>query len=75
MRNTRAETAALTLCDQIPVSRNSTITVTEEELSGGELNRENGTVTWNLRLAPGEQRVLVLRYHVKSPKGRYLAVE
>ena len=75
VRNTRAETAALTLCDQIPVSRNSTITVTEEELSGGELNRENGTVTWNLRLAPGEQRVLVLRYHVKSPKGRYLAVE
>lgn len=75
VRNTRPEPVELALYDQIPVSRNSTITVTEEELSGGELNRENGTVVWNLRLAPGEQRNLVLRYHVKSPKGRYLAVE
>lgn len=75
VRNTRVVPVALTLCDQIPVSRNNTILVTEEELSGGELDRVNGTVTWNLRLAPGEQRTLVLRYHVKSPKGSYLAVE
>ena len=63
------------LTDQLPVSRNSSITVTEEELSGGTLDKENGTGIWRLELKPGEQRELKLRYAVKYPKGRSLAIE
>lgn len=75
VRNTRREPVVLTLYDQIPVSRNSTIAVTEEELSGGSLDRTTGIVSWPLQLGPGEQRELQLRYSVKYPKGRYLTVE
>ena len=75
VKNTRQEAVALMLQDQIPVSQNSNINVSVEELSGGELNRERGFVTWNLQLQPGEQRELILQYRVKYPKSRRLVVE
>ena len=75
VRNTRTEPVVLMLTDQLPVSRNNAITVTEEELSGGTLDKESGTVIWRLELKPGEQRELKLRYAVKYPKGRSLAIE
>lgn len=75
VRNTRTEPVVLMLTDQLPVSRNSSITVTEEELSGGTLDKETGTVTWRLELKPGEQRELKLRYAVKYPKSRSLNIE
>ena len=75
VRNTRPEPVVLTLADQLPVSRNSTIAVSAEELSGGKLDKESGIVTWRLELKPGEQRELRLRYAVKYPKGRSLTIE
>ena len=75
VRNTRSEPVVLTLADQLPVSRNSAITVTAEELSGGQLDKESGIVTWKMELRPGEQRELRLRYAVKYPKGRALVIE
>ena len=65
VRNTRPEPVVLTLADQLPVSRNSAIAVSAEELSGGQLDKESGIVTWRLELKPGEQRELRLRYAVK----------
>ena len=75
VKNTRKETVSLLLQDQIPVSRNSDISVTTEELSGGTLNKEQGIVNWQLQLQPGEQRELILQYKVKYPKSRKLIVE
>lgn len=75
IRNTRTEPVVLTLADQLPVSRNSAINVTAEELSGGQLDKESGIVTWKMELKPGEQRELRLRYAVKYPKGRMLVIE
>lgn len=75
VKNTRKETVSLLLQDQIPVSRNSDISVTMEELSGGTLNKEKGIVSWQLQLQPGEQRELILQYKVKYPKSRKLIIE
>lgn len=75
VKNTRAESVNLTLYDQIPVSRNGSITVSPEELSGGALDEAKGIVTWQMTLRPGEQRELSLRYKVKYPKGKKLVVE
>ena len=63
------------LKDQIPVSQNSGITVTTEELSGGHLDKEKGTITWLLHLNPNEQKELLVQYRVKYPKNRRLVVE
>lgn len=75
VKNTRDEAVSLTLKDQIPVSQNSGITVTTEELSGGTLDKEKGFITWPLSLMPNEQKELIVQYRVKYPKNRKLVVE
>lgn len=75
VKNTRNEAVTIMLKDQIPVSQNSGITVTTEELSGGSLDKEKGIITWPLNLAPNEQKELMVQYRVKYPKNRKLVVE
>ena len=75
LKNTRDEAIQLTLKDQIPVSQNSGITVTADELSGGSLDKENGILTWLIQLLPNEQKELLVQYRVKYPKNRRLVVE
>ncbi len=75
VRNNRSQAVDLTLYDQLPVSANSSIVVTAEEVSGGKADSDTGIVTWSLTLQPGEQRDLTLRYKVKYPKDRRLIVE
>lgn len=75
VKNSRKEAVSLTLRDQIPVSENSNITVTTEELSGGKLNDSTGIVEWQLQLQPNEQREYIVAYKVKYPKSRWLNVE
>ena len=75
VKNTRRETVNITVFDQTPVSRNTAIEVTVEELSGGIRDKETGIVTWPLQLQAGEQRELVLQYKVKYPKSRRLNIE
>jgi hypothetical protein len=75
VKNSRKEKVSLTLQDQIPVSENSNITVTTEELSGGLLDKSTGIVVWQLELQPNEQREFIVQYRVKYPKSRRLVVE
>ena len=75
VKNSRKEAVSLTLQDQIPVSENSDITVTTEELSGGQLDKSTGIVVWQLQLQPNEQREFIVQYRVKYPKSRRLIVE
>ncbi|MBR5749420.1 MAG: DUF4139 domain-containing protein [Prevotella sp.] len=75
VKNSRQEAVSLILQDQIPVSENSNITVTTEELSGGQLDKATGIVVWQLQLQPNEQREFIVQYRVKYPKSRNLVVE
>ncbi|MCR5076536.1 MAG: mucoidy inhibitor MuiA family protein [Prevotella sp.] len=75
IRNSRNERVSLRVYDQIPVSRNSDITVTPTELGNGEYDSKTGEVMWTLSLAPGEQKVISLAYQVKYPRSRSLDVE
>ncbi|MCR4602249.1 MAG: mucoidy inhibitor MuiA family protein [Prevotella sp.] len=75
VKNTRNENITMTLKDQIPVSQNSDITVTTEELSGGSLDKETGFVTWLISLVPNEQKEIIVHYRVKYPKSRRLTIE
>lgn len=75
LRNTRTEPVELVLTDQLPISRNNSITITEEKLDGGTIDPNSGIVTWHLDLKPGAQRDLRLRYAVKYPKNQELHIE
>ncbi|MBO6011942.1 MAG: DUF4139 domain-containing protein [Bacteroidales bacterium] len=75
IRNSRSEKVTLKVFDQIPVSQNSEITVSVLNLSGGELNKETGIVTWTLTLEPDQTRQLNLSYQVKFPKNKSIVIE
>lgn len=74
IENTQNQSATIQVQDQLPVSRDNSIEVTAEELSGGKLN-DKGIVTWVINLQPNEKRELLLQYKVKSPKSNRLIVE
>ena len=75
LKNNKSQAVTLQVKDQIPVSVNSSIEVTSEELSGGSLDPVTGIVTWEITLAPGAQQKLTLRYEVKYPKSERIILD
>jgi hypothetical protein len=75
VKNNRQESVNITVFDQAPISRNTSIEVSMEELSDGQFDKKTGIIKWPLQLQPGEQRDLILQYKVKYPKNRRLNIE
>ena len=75
VKNNRKESVNITVFDQAPISRNTSIEVIMEELSDGQFDKKTGIIKWPLQLKPGEQRDLILQYKVKYPKNRRLNIE
>ncbi len=75
VKNNRQESVNITVFDQAPISRNTSIEVSMEELSDGQFDKQTGIIKWPLQLQPGEQRDLILQYKVKYPKNRCLIIE
>ena len=75
LKNNKSQAVTLQVKDQIPISVNSSIEVTSEELSGGTLDPVTGIVTWEITLAPGGQQKLTLRYEVKYPKAERIILD
>lgn len=75
LKNNKSQAVTLVLKDQIPVSVNSSITVTAGELSGGNLDTQTGIVTWEITLPPGAQQKLALQYEVKYPKSERIILD
>ena len=75
VKNNRQESVNITVFDQAPISRNTSIEVSMEELSDGQFDKQTGIIKWPLQLQPGEQRDLILQYKVKYPKSRRLNIE
>jgi len=69
VRNNRDKVISLVMEDQLPISSKGDIEVTMLEISGATLEKNTGKLTWNLTLAPGESRTIVVGYSIKSPKG------
>lgn len=68
VRNTRSENISIVLEDQIPMTRNSDIKISTDELSKGNYSEDTGMINWKLDLKPGETRKIRLGYTVKFPK-------
>ena len=75
VKNNRQESVNITVFDQAPIPRNTSIEVIMEELSDGQFDKKTGIIKWPLQLKPGEQRDLILQYKVKYPKNRRLTIE
>ena len=72
IHNAKSREISILVEDQIPVSRNTDVQVETEELSGGQLNPENGFIRWNKQVGPGDITQMELKYTVRFPKGSRL---
>jgi len=73
VKNNKKETVTLMLKDQYPLSQTKEIEVNLKDDHGGEVNDEIGTISWKLKLAPGESRKVRFTYSVTYPKDKKLS--
>ncbi len=75
VRNNKKENILIEITDQVPVSQNKDIVVEIQELSGGNLDKDKGFVSWMIELEPGKSKNMVLTYSVRYPKDKRVVVE
>lgn len=68
VRNNRDVPVSIKVYDQIPISKNSDISVIVDEISEGIKDDESGEVYWNLNLQPEQVIGKDIGYSVKYPK-------
>lgn len=70
IKSLKQKAITLWMEDQLPVSQEKDIEVKPLELSGGELEKETGKITWRSEIKGGEQIKRRLSYSVKHPKDK-----
>ncbi|MFM9986180.1 MAG: DUF4139 domain-containing protein [Flavobacteriales bacterium] len=73
IQNNKKQSVELIVEDQIPISQNGEVEVEMEEISGAELNKDTGKLTWKVTLAPGETVKKQIRFNVKYPKKKFIS--
>ncbi len=70
VRNTKAEVVKISVEDQVPISQNSQIEVTVNDVGGAKYNKDTGKLVWEMSLQPNETKKVVYKFEVKYPKDR-----
>ncbi|MFM9839327.1 MAG: DUF4139 domain-containing protein [Cyclobacteriaceae bacterium] len=73
VRNTKAENIKIIVEDQVPVSQNTQIEVSLQDMGGAKYDKNKGKLVWELELKPNETRKLVYKYEVKYPKDKQVS--
>lgn len=71
VKNNKDFTVDVTVEDQIPVSTHSDVKVNLIESSQAKVNEKTGRLTWEVKLAPGEKKVINLQYEVSVKNSNY----
>lgn len=74
-KNNREIPIRLNLFDQVPISQDSDISVTINEISSAEYNETSGKLTWLLNLNPGETKSCEISFTIKYPKDKVISVK
>ena len=72
IRNTNNVAINIEVVDQVPISQESDIEVTVNDISKASKDDLSGKLTWNLTIQPAETQKLVLDFSVKFPRNRSL---
>ncbi len=67
-RNLKTAPIDIEMLDQVPVSANKQIVVDVAEISGAEMDKDKGILTWKFTLKPAESKSMTVKYVVTSPK-------
>jgi hypothetical protein len=75
VRNTKRTPINIIVQDQFPVSTNKEINIEDEKAPDAQVDKDSGIATWNLQLAPGQEKKLQISYDVKFPKDRKIVLD
>jgi uncharacterized protein (TIGR02231 family) len=75
IKNRKTQAINLLVEDQVPVSQNTAIEVDTQEISGAEMNKVTGKLSWNFTLEPQAVKQLRVKYQVKYPKNQSVIVQ
>jgi len=74
-KNNRDTPVRVDLYDQIPISQDSDISVTIDEISGAVFNELTGQLSWIVGLNPGESKSIKIAFTLKYPKDKVIQVK
>jgi uncharacterized protein (TIGR02231 family) len=72
VRNTKSEPITISIEDQLPVSQNAQIEVSNVVANEARRNDATGKLVWDITLQPNETRKVDFRYELKYPRNRRL---
>ncbi|MBL7912956.1 MAG: DUF4139 domain-containing protein [Bacteroidia bacterium] len=75
IKNNRKTAINIDLEDQKPISQSNEIVVEVTELSKGQVNPDDGKVSWKFLIPPGESQKVIYTYTIKYPKNRNVDTE
>lgn len=70
LNNMKQTSIDLNLKDQVPISQNADLKVSDIKTDEGTLDANTGIISYNLTLTPKQEKVLTFSYIVKYPKGK-----
>lgn len=71
-KNLHAKPVKLTIYDQIPISEDSDIKVSEIRDKNADINKMTGEVTWDVELKPNEEIQIPFNYTLSYPKDKQI---
>ena len=74
VKNTRNKSVEIDLHDQVPVSQDSDISVSVDDISDAMQEDETGILSWKVRLGPNESKKYRISFTIKYPKNKKVQV-
>jgi hypothetical protein len=75
VRNNRNVPVKIVVYDQIPISKNESVSVVTEQTSNAKKDVETGELKWELTVQPTETKSVELGYSVKYPKDAMVTLQ
>lgn len=75
LKNTHGNAVKIDLFDQVPISQDSDISITADEISSAEHDLTTGILKWIVPLDPGETKTFRLSFTIKYPKEKKIQVQ
>lgn len=75
IKNNRKTAVTIDVEDQLPITKNTDITVDPINTSSGGYNKDNGRLTWTFTLQPDEFKKVTLTFSIKYPRDRAVNVK
>ena len=75
LKNNRETKVTIDLFDQIPITQDSDISVSTDEISAAVYNETTGKLSWIVNLEPSEVKKFKLGFTIKYPKDKKIQVK